>query len=95
MGASRATLFWRVVFPASLPGIITGLRIGLALSWALVVAAELIGAQRGLGFMIMDASVFFRVEDVYIGIICVGVIGLALNGVLSVIERRVCHWRGK
>jgi NitT/TauT family transport system permease protein len=95
MGASRAALFRRVIFPASLPGIITGLRIGLALSWALVVAAELIGAQRGLGFMIMDASVFFRVEDVYIGIICIGIIGVVLNGVLNVIERKLCHWRGK
>jgi NitT/TauT family transport system permease protein len=70
-------------------------RVALALSWALVVAAELIGAQRGLGFMIMDASVFFRVEDVYVGIICIGVIGLALNGLLSLIEARLCHWRGK
>jgi len=95
MGASRATLFRRVIFPASLPGIITGLRIGMALSWALVVAAELIGAQRGLGYMIMDASVFFRVEDVYIGIICIGVIGLGLNAVLSALERRLCHWRGR
>jgi len=95
MGASRTDLFRRVIFPASLPGIITGLRIGLALSWALVVAAELIGAQRGLVYMIMDASVFFRVEDVYIGIICIGVIGLALNGVLSLIEARLCHWRGR
>jgi len=95
MGAGRLTLFRRVIFPAALPGIITGLRIGLALSWALVVAAELIGAQRGLGFMIMDASVFFRVEDVYIGIILIGVIGLALNGLLTLLERRVCHWIGK
>lgn len=95
MGASRATLFRRVIFPASLPGIITGLRIGMALSWALVVAAELIGAQRGLGYMIMDASVFFRIEDVYIGIICIGVIGLALNAALSALERRLCHWRGR
>jgi NitT/TauT family transport system permease protein len=95
MGARPTDLFRRVIFPASLPGIITGLRIGLALSWALVVAAELIGAQRGLGFMIMDASVFFRVEDVYIGIICIGLIGLALNGVLSLIEERLCHWRGR
>lgn len=95
MGASRTALFRRVILPASLPGIMTGLRIGLALSWALVVAAELIGAQRGLGFMIMDASVFFRVEDVYIGIICIGVIGLALNGILTLIEARLCHWRGR
>ena len=60
-----------------------------------MVAAELIGAQRGLGFMIMDAAVFFRVEDVYIGIICIGVIGLALNGLLTLVEARLCHWRGK
>ena len=95
LGATRTILFRRVVFPAALPGIITALRIGVAMSWALVVAAELIGAQRGLGFMIMDASVFFRLEDVYIGIIFIGLIGLTLNGILTLVEQRLCHWRGR
>ena len=67
----------------------------MAISWALVVAAELIAAQRGLGFMIMDAATFFRINDVYIGIICIGVIGILLNGILSALEKRICHWRGK
>lgn len=95
LGASSRQIFFHVIFPAALPQILTGVRIGSALSWALVVAAELVAAQAGLGYMIMDASTFFRVTDVYVGVIIIGLIGLVLESTLSFIEHRVVHWRGK
>ena len=95
LGASRIQLFTRVILPAALPGIMTGLKVGLAISWGMVVAAELIGAQRGLGYMIIDAATFFRVRDIYIGIICIGLIGFCLNAIVTAVETRICHWRGK
>ena len=95
LGLSRMQTFFRIVLPAALPQIFTGLKVALALSWAVVVAAELVGAQAGLGFMISDAAQLFRISIVYIGIILIGTIGLLMNVSLSFFENRVVHWRGR
>jgi len=95
LGANRAQLFRYVIFPAAMPSIMTGLKTGLAVSWAVVVAAELIAAQKGLGYMIEDAATFYRINDVYVGVILIGVIGLFMGASLEAIERRVMHWAGK
>ena len=95
LGASRGQLFRYVIFPAALPSIMTGLKTGLAVSWAVVVAAELIAAQKGLGYMIEDAATFYRIKDVYVGVILIGVIGLLMNTALEAVERRALHWSGK
>lgn len=95
LGANRFQLFSKVIFPATLPSIMTGLKAGLAVSWAIVVAAELMAAQEGLGYMIMDAATFFRMPVVYVGIILIGLIGLILENIISIIEKKSCHWSGK
>jgi NitT/TauT family transport system permease protein len=95
LGASDRKSFLYVVLPAALPQIMVGLRLGSAISWTLVVAAELVAAQRGLGYMIMDASTFFRVKDVYVGLIVIGVIGFLLESSIAFVEGRLVHWRGK
>lgn len=95
LGLSGRQIFTHVVMPASLPHILTGMRIAMTLSWALVVAAELIAAQVGLGYLITDATTFFRIPLVFVGILTIGLIGLILEGVLLMIERRALHWRGK
>jgi NitT/TauT family transport system permease protein len=95
LGALDRKSFLYVVLPAALPQIMVGLRLGSAISWTLVVAAELVAAQRGLGYMIMDASTFFRVKDVYVGLIIIGVIGFLLESTIAAVEGRLVHWRGK
>ncbi len=95
LGLSDRQIFFHVVIPAACASIFTGMRVALTLSWALVVAAELIAAQVGLGFMIMDATTFYRIPYVYVGIITIGIIGFVLEGALLLLERRVLHWRGK
>lgn len=95
MGLTRVQLFSKVVFWAALPHIMTGVKTATAISWAIVVAAELIAAQAGLGFMVMDATTFFRVPNVYIGIIIIGLIGVTLEVVTLAIDRRLLHWMGK
>lgn len=95
LGMTPAQVFTNVVFPAAIPQIFTGLKVALALSWAVVVAAELIGAQSGLGYMIADAALTFRIPVVFLGIGLIGAIGLGLNLVLNFIETRVVHWRGR
>jgi len=95
IGLTKAQVFWRVVLPAAIPQIFTGLKVAMALSWAVVVAAELVGAQAGLGFMISDAAQLFRIPIVFIGIALIGVIGLALNFALSSTENKLVHWKGR
>jgi ABC-type nitrate/sulfonate/bicarbonate transport system permease component len=95
LGLTKAQTFFRIVLPGALPQIFTGLKVALALSWAVAVAAELVGAQSGLGFMISDATLLFRIPVVLIGIALIGVIGLALNLTLNFIEHKVAHWRGR
>ncbi len=95
LGLTQRQIFFRVIIPAASAQILTGMRISMTLSWTLVVAAELIAAQVGLGYLIMDATTFFRIPYVFIGIITIGLIGLLLDGLLLVVEGRLLHWRGK
>jgi ABC-type nitrate/sulfonate/bicarbonate transport system permease component len=95
LGLTRFQTFLRIVLPGALPQIFTGLKVALALSWAVVVAAELVGAQSGLGFMISDAALLFRIPVVFIGIALIGAIGLAMNLSLNALEARIVHWKGR
>jgi NitT/TauT family transport system permease protein len=95
LGALDRKSFLYVVLPAALPQIMVGIRLGSAISWTLVVAAELVAAQKGLGYMIMDASTFFRVKDVYVGLIVIGLIGFLLETTIAAVEKRLVHWSGK
>ena len=95
LGLTRIQTFFRIILPGALPQIFTGVKIALALSWAVVVAAELVGAQTGLGFMISDAALLFRIPVVFIGIAIIGVIGLVLNAAVNMLENKIVHWRGR
>ncbi len=95
LGVRPHQLVLRVIFPAALPFVMTGVKTATALSWAIVVAAELVAAQAGLGYMIMDAATFFRIPFVYLGIFLVGVIGLLLEILTNLLERRLLHWLGR
>lgn len=95
MGLSGRRLFARVIFPASLPSIMNGIRLAAAVAWLLVVAAELVAAQSGLGYMILDASTFFRIPFVFLGIAFIGIIGLLIDTLLASAQRRIVHWEGR
>ena len=95
LGVKPHQLVMRVILPAALPHVMTGVKTATALSWAIVVAAELVAAQVGLGYMIMDASTFFRIPFVYLGIAIVGLIGLLLEVLTGRLEARLLHWLGR
>ncbi len=95
IGLTRSQTFFRVILPSAIPQIFTGLKVAMALSWAVVVAAELVGAQSGLGYMISDAALTFRIPAVFIGIGLIGAIGLLLNVTLSLMETWLVHWKGR
>jgi NitT/TauT family transport system permease protein len=94
-GVSRATLFRRVVIPATLPQIIVGMRIGLGVAWLVVVAAEMIALRSGLGYLIIDSrNAGNRYDLVIAGMIIIGLIGLALDGIMRLLEgMKTVRWR--
>lgn len=94
-GVSRRKLFLQVVFPASLPQIIVGMRIGLGVAWLVVVAAEMIALRSGLGYMIIDSrNAGNRYDLVIAGMIIIGLIGLLLDGLMRMLEgMKIVRWR--
>ncbi len=93
LGASERQIFWHVVLPAATPNIITGLRLAFGLSFFVIVAAEFIAADSGLGYLINDARTFFLVSNMLLGAAVIGIIGVAANVLLRKLEGRLLRWR--
>jgi len=94
LGASRWQTLWFVVLPGALPEILTGLRIGLGVGWSTLVAAELIAATRGLGFMVQSAGEFLATDVVLAGIAVIALIAFSLELGLRALQRRLTPWHG-
>jgi sulfonate transport system permease protein len=92
-GLSRRSLFTRILLPASLPHIFTGLRTGLSLAWMFMVAAELIAATRGLGYLLSDGRETGRPDMVFGAILLLALLGKLSDSVLKAIETHVLAWR--
>jgi NitT/TauT family transport system permease protein len=92
-GATLPQLFWRVIIPASFPQIVVGLRIALAISWMVIVAAEMVGMRSGLGYLILDSRNMLRIDLVIACMLVIGGIGLVLDCVMNRWERRVFRYR--
>lgn len=93
MNASRPKLIRSIVLPGSAYWIVTGLRIGAGSGFLALIAAEMIGATDGLGYFIIDASRRFQTEEMYAGIVLIGIIGYATNAAFLFAESRVIKWR--
>jgi ABC-type nitrate/sulfonate/bicarbonate transport system permease component len=92
LGASESRVLRRVVLRAALPQIITGVRIGLGVGWMALVAAELVGANSGLGFLINDARTLLRTDVVIVGMITIGVVGLIIDRSIRFLGKRAMPW---
>ena len=93
LGATDAEIFRKVVVPLAVPHMLTALRVALGVAWATLVASELIAAQQGLGALIQNASSFFQLDIIYVGIVCIGFIALAMDVALRAIARRFVSWQ--
>ena len=92
-GLRGARLIARIFIPAALPNLFTGLRSGLSLAWMFLVAAELIAATRGLGYLLTDGRELGRADLVIVAIIVLALLGKVSDGVLQWLERRWLVWR--
>lgn len=93
LGAGDATIFGKVVVPASAPFILVGMRVGLGSAWATVVAAELIAAQEGLGFRMQNAQLYYDLPTIFVSLIAIGLLGLVMDRLLLLAERKLTGWQ--
>jgi len=95
LGATRWQLLVHVALPSALPDILTGIRIGLGAGWSTLVAAELVAATRGLGFMVQSAAQFLVTDVVILGIAVIALVAFALEIGLRLLQRRLVPWHGR
>ncbi|RKT07416.1 NitT/TauT family transport system permease protein [Streptomyces sp. 3211.6] len=93
MDLSTPRLFQKVILPASVPAVFTGIRLAGAVSILVLVAAEMIGAKAGLGYLINASQFNFAIPQMYAGIVTISAIGVAFNQLLVAVERRLSLWR--
>lgn len=95
MGASRWQVLQHVILPAAMPEILTSMRIGIGFGWTTLVAAEMVAATHGLGYMVLTASQFLQTSTVIMGIIIIAAIAYAFDMLMRWFERKLIPWKGK
>jgi NitT/TauT family transport system permease protein len=92
LGARGTTLFVRVILPASLPHILTGMRVAVGVAFIVVIVAEMIAVNSGLGYRILEAREYFWSDKIIAGMLSIGIIGLAIDTVMALLNRRLLRW---
>jgi NitT/TauT family transport system permease protein len=92
LGAPRTTLFRRVIVPSAMPHILTGLRVGIGVAFICVIVAEMIAVNNGLGYRILEAREYFWTDKIIAGMITIGLLGLAIDTVMSWINNYLLRW---
>ena len=95
LGASRAIIFRRVLIPASLPGIFTGVRVALGVGVTMLVGAEMVATSEGIAWMALTASDFVQTDIVLVGVLIMAALGYTLDLACRYLEKRVVHWSGR
>lgn len=89
---NRRLILTKVIIPSALPSVFTGIRLGIGAAWSCVVAAEMIAAAKGIGYLIMYSRELSQPDIMLVGVFSIGIIGLLIDAVLLRIERRVLRW---
>ena len=95
LGVSKYQLFRYVIFPSALPELFVGVRMAVGIGWTTLIAAEMIAANSGLGWMVINASAYLRTDVVMIGILLLGITGYLLDLLLVALQRVAVPWIGK
>lgn len=93
MGSGRLTLFVRVLFPGALPSIFTGIRLGATVAFLMLIAAEMIGATAGLGWVVLNSQVNYVIPRLYLAAAIIAFLGMGMNYLIHFIEASVIKWK--
>lgn len=94
-GASKWQVFCYVIFPACIPDIFLGVRTSVSICYTTLVAAEMVAANSGIGWMVLDAKNWFRNDIIFVGIFVLGAMGIAIDKALCILEKKLVPWSGK
>ena len=94
MGADQRDVFLKIVLPASLPEIFTGIRTAFGVAYTTLVSSEMVAATSGIGWMVLDASNFLKSDVIFVGIIIMGITGVIIDAGLRFLERKIIFWKG-
>ncbi|MGA2465312.1 MAG: ABC transporter permease [Thermodesulfobacteriota bacterium] len=89
LGATKAELLFKVAIPSALPIILTGIRISSAIAMIVVVASEMVAATAGLGYLILTAEQVYKTEEMFVGILCISILGFGLDRLIKYIQRKI------
>ncbi|KQB77506.1 ABC transporter permease [Clostridium butyricum] len=95
VGANKHQIFRYVIFPSCLPDIFVGLRTAIGVAYTTLVAAEMVAAVSGIGWMVLDASKYLRSDIIFVGIAIMGITGILLDKIIRFIESKIVPWKGK
>ncbi len=95
LGASRGQVMRYVVLPSIMPDAFTGLRVSIGFTYTTLVAAEMVAAESGIGWMVLDASRYLRSDIVFMGIIVMGITGVVLDSLAKLAQRKFVPWQGR
>lgn len=95
LGANKLQVFSHVILPACLPSLFVGGRTAFGVGFSTLVASEMVAAQSGIGWMVLDASNYLRSDVVFMGVIIMGLTGIAVDLIFRVIEKKLVPWKGK
>lgn len=94
LGADKRKVFFKVVLPACLPEIFTGIRTAVGVSYTTLVSAEMVAATSGIGWMVLDAANFLKSDVIFVGIIIMGITGILIDVILRILEKKIVFWKG-
>ncbi|MDR1933778.1 MAG: ABC transporter permease [Spirochaetales bacterium] len=93
MGTPKLSLFWKIVLPGAAPTIFAGLKQGAGISFFMLIAAEMIGATAGLGWLILNSQVNFQIKRLFVAVVTIAVLGLAITFVINRVEKKILTWK--
>ncbi|MDR1166631.1 MAG: ABC transporter permease [Deltaproteobacteria bacterium] len=93
MGASPKSLFWKVILPGSLPAILTGFRLGATTAFLFLIAAEMLSANSGMGYLVHNASLNYRIPRIYVGVLGIALLGMAMSLLIDKLEKAFLSYK--